>query len=233
MSVLIKKKLFNINILVLVIPSIFILAIFSKFFLKGYLPIPTDILFGAYYPWLDNQFGYFTHVPVKNPLLSDVVSIIYPWRFLGMSLIKSGHLPLWDDTILLGVPLLANFQSALLNPANFLFFIFSNSIAWSLQTIIQPLLIFGAMYAFLRKIKVSDLASIIGALLYAFSGYVMVWLEYNTLAFALIYTPLILLIVQNILEKPSLRLAFILAILISLQIFSGYPLIAIYTLERP
>lgn len=217
-------------LLALLIPLFFTLIIFSRFFLKRELPIPTDILAGAYYPWFDYNFGFSTHVPVKNPLPSDVVSIIYPWRALGIEIIKAGHVPLWDETILSGVPLLANFQSALLNPLNILFFIFPNQIAWSLEVLIQPLLVFIAMFLFLKKIKLSTLAGITASLLYSFSGFVLVWLEYNSLIYTLIFVPLIFLLIQSILEKPQLKLALILGILICLQIFSGYPLSTIYTL---
>lgn len=88
---------------------------------------------GAYYPWFDSKWGYPVHVPVKNPLPSDVISIIYPWRELGISILRSGHLPLWDPTIMLGLPLLANFQAALLNPLKFLYFIFNSPTAWSIE----------------------------------------------------------------------------------------------------
>ncbi|QQG43404.1 MAG: YfhO family protein [Candidatus Daviesbacteria bacterium] len=217
-------------LLILLVPIFFILIIFSRFFFKGEIPIPTDILAGAYYPWFDYSFGYPAHVPIKNPLPSDVVSIIYPWRALGIEIFKSGHLPLWDDTILLGVPLLANFQSALLNPFNILFFIFPHPIAWGLEVIIQPLLVFIAMFLFLKTIKLSTQASTVASLLYSFSGFVLVWLEYNSLIYTLIYVPLIFLLLELVSTKPQLKLALILGIVICLQIFSGYPLITIYTL---
>src|SRR5437867_1000447 len=115
------------------------LLIFKNFFFKNMLPIPGDLLLGAYYPWYDNKWGYPVHVPVKNPLPSDVISIIYPWREVGVSILKTGKLPLWDPTIMLGVPLLANFQSALLNPLNVLYFILSFPYAWSVQVVLQPI----------------------------------------------------------------------------------------------
>lgn len=216
--------------LVIGIPIVFIVVIFSKFFLAGLITIPTDILVGAYYPWLDVKYGYSVAVPVKNPLPSDVISIIYPWKALGISIIKSGHLPLWDNTILLGVPLLANFQSSILNPTNLLFFIFSNPVAWTIQTILQPILIFASMFLFLKKLKLTNSARIISSLLFAFSGFCLVWLEYNMLDYTLVYIPLIFLMTHNILEKPRLIYAFLLGICICLQIFSGYPLITLYTL---
>lgn len=119
------RFLFSEKFLIFTVPASLVVLVFQKYFLAGSIPIPADILTGAYYPWLDNF-----RIPVKNPLPSDVFSIIYPWRILAMNLLKAGELPLWDNTILLGVPLFANFQAAILNPVNILFFIFDNLNAW-------------------------------------------------------------------------------------------------------
>ncbi|MCC7359240.1 MAG: hypothetical protein IT317_07180 [Anaerolineales bacterium] len=44
----------------------------------------------------------------------------YPWRSLGLELLRGGHLPLWNPYLGHGAPLLANYQSALLYPPNWL-----------------------------------------------------------------------------------------------------------------
>lgn len=220
------KKLF----LLLLLPLTFTLIIFRKFFLNGYLPIPADILSGGYFPWLDDKWGYVVKVPVKNGLPSDVFSIIYPWKIQALNIIKSGFLPLWDPSILLGVPLFANFQAALLNPANLLFFVLPVNLAWSWQVILQPILLFGSGYLFLRNIKVSNYSSILGSIFLMFSGYVLVWLEYNSMVYTLIYFPLVLYLVDKICAKPKIQYSFFIGIVLALQIFSGYPLNTFYTI---
>lgn len=203
---------------------------FSDFFIKGLLPIPSDILVGAYFPWLDYKWGYSVGVPVKNPAPSDVISIIYPWRFLGISLIKQGIIPLWDSSILLGTPLLANFQAALLNPINVLFFLLPFNLAWSVQVILQPFFISLSMYLYLRNLKISQPASIFGSILFSFSGFSIVWMEYNTIGFTISFIPLIFFLTDKLLEKPKIHLAFLIAISLCIQIFSGYPQISLYTI---
>lgn len=81
-------------------PFIFIFvvwtALFWPFFTKKLLPIPADIITGVYYPWLDYKWGYAVGVPVKNPLLSDVPSLLYPWRSLAIDELKAFRWPLWN-----------------------------------------------------------------------------------------------------------------------------------------
>lgn len=209
---------------------VFVVAlVFRKFFLEGMLPIPGDLLIGAYYPWLDYKWGFPTGVPVKNPMPSDVISMLYPWRILGMDMVKSGFTPLWDSTILLGTPLLANFQAALLNPFNVLFLILPSPIAWSVQVTLQPLLIALATYLFLRNLNLQKIAAVFGALSFAFSGFSIVWMEYNTIGFALSYFPLTLLLADKIIQSRNVVYTFLLGVVIALQLFSGYPQISIYT----
>lgn len=217
------------KVMVIIIPVLLVVLVFRKYIFQGLLPIPGDIVPGLYFPWFDYKWGYATPIPVKNSLPSDVVSIMFPWRIMGMEQLRKFQLPLWDPTILLGTPLLANFQSAILNPLNVLYFIFPNIHAWSIQVILQPIFMIIAMYVFLKSIKLSTFPSLFGGILYAFSGYSIVWMEYNSINFTLVYFPFILWSVKKIAEgKKSGYL--ILALLTALQILSGYPLNVIFTL---
>jgi hypothetical protein len=56
------------------------LIFFWQFFLKGLIPIPGDLVIGAYYPWLNQKWGYSVGVPVKNPGDPDIVSNFYPFK---------------------------------------------------------------------------------------------------------------------------------------------------------
>lgn len=57
-----------------------------------------------FFHWLDYKWGYVVGVPVKNPLLSDVPSLLYPWCSFTIDQI-------WNPFYFGGMPLLANFQS--------------------------------------------------------------------------------------------------------------------------
>lgn len=206
-----------------------LIVLFNKFFLFWKLPIPADILVGVYYPFLDYKYGFITGVPVKNPMPSDVISIMYPSRLLGMDLIKSGQLPLWDPNSLLGTPLLANPQAAILNPANVLFFILPFSIGWSLQVILQPFLIFLFTYLFLSNLKFSRFTSFLSSLMFSFSGFVLVWMGYNTIGFTVACIPLIFMLIDKIVCNPNIQKSFYLALAVCMQFLSGYPQLVLYT----
>ncbi|MBU1126975.1 YfhO family protein, partial [Patescibacteria group bacterium] len=215
-------------------PFFFILFLvvlfFWKYFLKGFIPVPGDFVVGVYYPWLDYNWGYLAGIPVKNPLLADVPSLIYPLKSYAVDLLKSGIWPLWNPLQFGGYPLLANFQTGALNPANLIYFILPKIHAWSFQIILQPFLIVSFTFLFLRNLRLSKISSLFGGIVFAFSGFSMIWLEYNTHGFAICFIPLLLLLTDKWLEEKKILWGGLFSLFLAFQIFSGYPQVALYTL---
>jgi len=173
--------------------------------LLGKVPLPTDALAGAYYPWAGQNWGFVAGIPYKNISLTDVFSQLYPWRELAMDLLRAGHLPLWDPFSFSGYPLLANWQSAPFYPLNILMLVFGNIRGYGLMVFLQPLLASSFMYLFLRQIKLSKIASVLGALVSAYSGFVMTYLEYATIGQILAWLPLILYLFEKYFQKRQIR----------------------------
>ena len=221
-------------------PFLFILTLvfifFWKFFLRGLLPFPGDIIVGLYYPYLDYKWGSTTGIPVKNPLLSDIPSLLYPWRSLVVDQFKNLALPLWNPFYYLGMPLLANFQSAVFNLGNLFFFFFEKPLAWSLGVICQPIITLGFTYLYLRnktlpgsQEKISQLACLFGASVFAFCGFSIAWLEYNVLGWTAAFLPLHLFLIDKIFKKRKSFYGYLLSLSLTLQVFSGYLPIVIYS----
>jgi hypothetical protein len=224
----VKKLFLKIWPLLIIFFPVFIF--FWKFYLKGLLPIPADFIVGTYYPWLDYKWGYAVGVPVKNPILSDVVSVIYPIKIYAMELMKKGILPLWNPRMFAGYPLLANFQIAVFNPTNIFYLFLFNSLAWSLQIFFQPFLASIFTFIFLNHFKLNKSASLFGAIIFAFSGFCLIWLEWNTLTFTVAFLPILLFLTDMFFTKKKIYWGILISFALALQIFSGYPQIVFYTI---
>ena len=215
-------------------PFIFILILvvlfFWKFFLKGLIPIPADLVVGAYFPWLDYKWGYEIGVPVKNPITSDVVSQIYPMKSYLVDQLHRGGSSLWNPTMFGGYPLLANPILAAFSPTFILYFILPKITAWSLQIIIQPILAAVFTYLLLRHFKLSKIASTFGGLFFAFSGFNLIWLEWNIHSLTSAWIPLLFLLIDKYIYKKEIKYLIYFSIVLALQILSGYPQIVLYTL---
>lgn len=202
---------------------------FYRFFFKGLIPIPTDITVGMYYPWLNYKWGNLVGVPVKNPLMSDIVSIIYQWRMAAINAIKSGKFPLWNPSYFLGMPLFANFQNSLINFTNIVFFLpLSKATNWGLMIYLQSLFSLTSIFLYLKSIKIKTLPSLIASLVYSYSLFTIVWLEYGVHIYTAAFLPLILLCVEKLQKTKSLKYLTLISILVALQIYGGYPQYAIY-----
>ena len=205
-----------------------VILFFWKFFVKGLIPFPGDFVVGVYYPWLDYKWGYDVGVPVKNPIMADVPSFIYPMQTYAVETLKKGQLPLWNPLILGGVPLLANFQSAPFSPTNSIYFIFDKVTAWGIQVILQHFLAALFAYFLLRHWKVSKLGSVFGGIVYAFSGYNLIWSQWNGHALTASFIPLSLFLVDKWLLESRWYWGLSLSVVILMFFISGYPQTIIY-----
>lgn len=202
----------------------FLVVIFSfPYWAKGLIPFPADHLVTAFPPW-----QYYYGMPVKNNAIPDVVTQMYPWKHLVISLWQSGQVPLWNPYNFSGSPFLANYQSAVFHPFNFLFFVLPQIHAWSLMILFQPLLAGFFTYLFCRELRLSKAASLLSASSFMFSGFMTVWMAYGTMSHALLWLPLILYVLERAFEKISPFLLILISISLAASFFSGHFQVSFY-----
>ncbi len=188
--------------LVLLLLSVLFFSLPSM--LSHHLPIPADAIVGLYHPYRDfYDKQYPRGVPFKNSLITDPVRQQYPWKKLVVEAEKRFSLPLWNPYSFAGTPLLANFQSSSFYPLNILYFLLPFTTAWAVLIFLQPLLAGIFLYLYLRVMRLSQLASTLGAISFAFCGFSIAWLESNTIIHTGLWLPLILLSLEHLLRKRS------------------------------
>lgn len=202
---------------------------FYKMFLYGHLPIPADLLVAEYNPW--KTYSYLGYVPASFPNKAqyfDVIRQLYPWKTLVIDQLKKGEFPLWNPYNFSGAPLLANFQSAVFYPFTLLYFFFDQKFVWSFLVFLQPFLCSFFTYLYARKLTISKIGSLFAAVSFGFSSFISVWLEYNTIDQVILWLPLILLSVENLLVNRHKKwmLTFVFSVVFSslaghIQVF-GY-----------
>lgn len=190
-----------------------IMAFFSPFLVTGKFPIPSDTIVGLYHPFRDlYSKSYPRGIPFKNFLITDPVRQQYPWRNLAIEKLRNFELPLWNPYSLSGTPLLANMQSASFYPLNLTFFLFPFKYAWSLNVILQPLLGGIFLYLYLKNLRLNLFACLLSSTAFAFSGFNIAWLEWNTIGHTGLWLPLCLLCIDKIFfeykDNNNLKLRF-------------------------
>ncbi len=202
---------------------------FWKVFLLKQVPLPADFVVGVYYPWLDYKWGYSVGVPVKNPITTDVVSFTYPMQTLAVDFLKKREWPFWNPYILTGAPLLANFQSAPFSPTNFVYFLFDKLTAWSFQIVLQHVLAALFTFILLTSWGIKKFPAVVGGVIFAFSGFNLIWSQWNGHTLSSAFIPLLLYFEDKWIKHGRWKYGVGAAIVLSLQILSGYPQTVFYT----
>lgn len=215
------KKIIPVLILVCII-----LAFFYKTVFFGKIPFPADLMLSEYVPW--RHTSYFGYAPGAIPSKGqyfDVVRELYPWKTLVIDAIKQHTVPLWNTFSFSGTPLLANYQSQVFYPLASLYFVLPQIMVWTILVILQPVLGSVFLYFFATEIGLSVTAAIIAALCFNFSGFAIVWMEFNTVWHTILWLPLLLFLTERGITKKSLsfnqKLLFIFAVFSTIT--AGHP----------
>ncbi len=128
------------------------------------------------YPW----HGIVGDVESRNPLTNDTVKLFLPWMQVVREELAHGLAPLWNRYSFSGYPLLANGESAPFSPL-FLATLFvplpKQIVAMAAPKIFAALVF---TFLFLKREQASDAAATFGAVVFAFSTVMTVFLYYST-----------------------------------------------------
>ena len=217
--------------LVLAVISSLVLSFlfFYKTIVFGQVPFPGDSLVSDFQPWRSASYlGYNPGSYPNKAQYPDTLRQMYPWKTQVIDALKKGRLPLWNPYNFSGAPLLANFQSQALYPLNIFYLPFSHIDAWTLLVIVQPLLAAFFTYVYARKIRLNPYGAALAAISFGYSGFMAVWLEYNTVGHVILWLPLALLALEHIREKPSGRWIAVLIFAEVSSLLGGHPQIYAY-----
>lgn len=207
-------------------PYFIIFAIVLFFFapvFKGFIPFPGDLLINQNPYKTESFLGYAPSGFPNKAQGPDVINQIYPWRYFSINELKQGSIPFWNPYNFSGNLQMANFQTAIFYPFNFLYFIFQFNTAWTLIIMLQPFLAAVFMYLFLLKaLSLKKFASFIGGVIFAFSSYMVVWLEYGNIGNTLLWLPLSLLLTKQFFKKQTASNFLGLTSVLSISILAGY-----------
>lgn len=219
-----RKKRFLICAFFVIISSLFFYPIF-----KGFVPFPGDLLVGHYvpystYPFLGYSPGGFPHKAQSF----DVLKLLYPAKELAIETWQSGQFPLWNPYNFSGNPQLASLQSGSFYPLNIVFFFLPFISAWTLYIFIQPILAGIFTYLLLREFRLSLRSSLFGGVVFAFSSYSVVWMEYGNIGHSILWLPLAMWLSLKILQKPSTMNSLSLVLVLTFSLLAGYIQTAFY-----
>lgn len=157
-----------------------------------------------------------------------------PWRAAALRILRSGHWPLWNPWLGMGSPLLANYQSALLYPPNWLLLVLD--LGWGQTLLVMLHLIWGGagMLCLARRLGLNRLGQGVASTSFALSGYLVARAGFLSMNGAASWLPWVLWAVGGMIgdsqpSRPRRRTFLIVCGLLALQWLAGHAQLAWYT----
>ena len=185
--------------------------------LVGRIPFPADVVTGAP-PWRE---AVRQEAVPRHAEMSDLATQVYPWRaFLGQN-VREGRLPLWNPRVLLGVPFVAEPQTAIFYPLNLLYDFLPALVAWALSFPIRMFLagLFAALLA--RELGAGETGAAVSGIVFACCGFLTSFAGWAT-ADTPLWLPLACLAVLRLLKKPGWRSVLVAGVAFALPVLAGH-----------
>lgn len=156
-----------------------------------------------------------------------------PWREFGFNEMLAGRAPLWNPLVGAGAPLLANYQSGLLYPPNWLGVLLPLDLAHNWLLVGHVALTGVGMVALVRRLGYPALGQVVAGLAFGLSQYVVARASFYSINTVVAWTPWLVWAADRALlaggGRERVRAALILAGLAALQLLAGHAQTTWYT----
>ncbi len=211
------SKLVNKNVTV----SAKILSDLNIWYIVGFFAVTTIVFF-----W-NNLFGGMF-------FWEDFVEYVYPTQTLAAREFSKGIIPFWNNYTYSGMPFLADLQVGFFYPFNRLLSLFVDSngmlSVWWLQLIIILHFFLAQINAYFlaRRLKISQIGSIIAAVSFSFSFMMVLHVIHPMIIEHLAWFPLVLLLFIRGIEENRLRWAKYSGLVLGMSMLSGHPQMTLF-----
>lgn len=168
------------------------LGIYAPALFGGRVLLPADTVL-LMRPWGIRAATLFPEFRVTQNQMHGPIFEYYSWRSVARARLRQGEIPLWNPYELGGNVLLANSQSAVFYPPNFLLDVLPLPVGINWITALHTFLTGLFLYLFLRTSAFRPAAALTGAYIWMFCAVLTSWTEFQTPTAALCWLPGLLL----------------------------------------
>ncbi len=156
----------------------------------------------------------------------DIDLYFLPMYAFARKSLLAGHIPLWNPLIMCGQPYVGNPQTSVFYPATVGLIALTAPAFISISTIVHIALcgIFTQIY--LRRWTASETAALCGGLVYMGSAALVGRAQFPPMIATAPYLPVLLICVDRIVDRPSIRISAFLALAVGLAVLAAHPQLA-------
>jgi len=162
--------------------------------------------------------------PMYEQVFIDPAGLLQqrPWMNFSARQLKAGYFPLWNPYIGFGQPHLANLQSAVFYPLNFIVYLGGIYLGYELWLWLRLTLGGFFLYLFLRRMGLKKISCYAGAFTWSLGGYGLWFMQLVDLN-SQILLPVFLIFYSGLAEKPRVKYFFGAILTGALIIWGGHP----------
>jgi hypothetical protein len=179
---------------------------------------------------ISTYFFWIEYLPPfkRVHLPDDAPGFHWPLFVSAFEAIRHGRIPLWDPSIYCGIPFAGNIQAALFYPPTWLLFLVNLRSRHVLFKSVEAWIFLHAWIAFLLcflwlRRRFGSFASVLGAAVFAFSGYMVSQNSHIGIVTGYTWTPLAWMAIDQTVEGRSWRPMWKVVLASALCFLAGYP----------
>ncbi|MEY9863275.1 hypothetical protein ABH935_008924 [Catenulispora sp. GAS73] len=165
----------------------------------------------------------------KNLMQSDIYTSEIPAEALFAKGVKSGKPSAWDPYIVGGTPLGSITNNALASPLTAPYYVLPSWLAPAYERLAEVVVGLTGLYLFLRRLKLSPPAALVGGMAYVSGAYMVAWQGWPQTRVGA-FVPLVFWAVERFIQQRRFRDMAILAVAIAGLLLGGFPSVEGYSL---
>ncbi len=194
--------------------------------IKKWLSLPKVQVFLALVFLLSVRFSPF--FSDQAPIFGDNFSLMVPGKIFTAQWLKQGIIPLWNPTILGGIPWVGDINQSIFYPSTLLFTIFSPGWALNINLLFHLSLTFIGTYLLAKKLGIKHWGALVAAVIWTLSPQLTGTLNNISIIQSLAWVPWIVLAGINLNDQAKTWFKF--SLLVTAQFLAGYPQHIIFTI---
>jgi len=162
---------------------------------------------------------------VLSSPVTDLAAEFVFWRKFGFDELRAGHIALWNPHVFSGVPFMGGFQAALFYPPDWIYLLLPLRTAINCEIALHVLLMGLFTAAWLKRYQLHPLAVLSACTMAMFAGpfFLHIYAGHLATIDSIAWVPLILLALEELLERPSAKWILIGICALSMQLLAGHP----------
>ncbi|HSY16371.1 MAG TPA: YfhO family protein [Jatrophihabitantaceae bacterium] len=207
-----------IDVYALLVPIVFVLLAIGPELLGLRELLTVDLLTG-HMPW---QALNGNSAPAAQACSTDTIDSVLPATAYIRDTVFAGHLPNWQSLVDGGGPLGSTPDIGMLDPLSLPYWILPLWLAPAFVKLFEFIAAIGGMYLFLRRLNLSRLAASTAGIVFAGSGFMVVWTGWPQSRTAALI-PVLFWSVERLVQRSRLVDAALVAVAVASMVFAGFP----------